>query len=154
MEFTLPFDRGSAIRKAQPRIVEQPEPIEIPSDYSNIFMAHTTSMIEFPIGDIRGDTHMKHIPLATLPNFHDLSSKDLDTFLFEFDVVRRGYDYISNDQKLKIFPATLKGTTLRWFMGLGGKSTTTWDDMKMIFLEKQQDCCKYQDIKEKIFKIV
>lgn len=59
-------------------------------------MAPVTSLIEFPIGDIRGDTPMKPIPLTTLPNFHGLSSKDKDTFLFEFDIVCRGYDYISN----------------------------------------------------------
>jgi len=39
-------------------------------------------------------------------------------------------------QKLKIFLATLKGITLRWFMGLGGKSISSWDKMKKAFLEK------------------
>ena len=98
-------------------------------------MAPTTSSIEFPIGDIRGDAPMKPIPLATLPNFHGLSSEDTDTFLFEFNVVCRGYDYIYDAHKLKIFLATLKGTNLRWSMGLRGKYITTWDDMKMIFLK-------------------
>ena len=41
------------------------------------------------------------------------------TFLFEFDVLCRGYDYISDTQKFKLFPATLKGATLRLFMRLG-----------------------------------
>ena len=82
---------------------------------------------------------MKPIPLTTLPNFHGLSSEDPDTFLFEFDIVYRGYDYIANAQKLKIFPATLKGTTLRWFMSLGGKTISSWDEMKEVFLEKYQD---------------
>ena len=62
-------------------------------------MAPSNSLIEFPIGHIRGDAPMKPILLTTLPNFHHLSSKDLDTFLFEFDVVCRGYDYITDAQK-------------------------------------------------------
>ena len=59
---------------------------------------------------------MKNIPLSTLPNFHGLASEDLDEFLFEFDILYRIYDYISDSQKLKAFPATLKGKALRWFM--------------------------------------
>jgi len=55
-------------------------------------MAHPTSSIEFLIGYIRGDAPMKPIPLTALPNFHGLSSEDLDTFLFKFDIVYRGYD--------------------------------------------------------------
>ena len=82
---------------------------------------------------------MKPIPLTALPNFHGLSSEDPDTFLFEFDIVYQGYDYISDAQKLKIFPATLKGTALRWIMGLGGRTISSWDGMKEVFLEKYQD---------------
>ena len=83
-------------------------------------MAPVSSPIDFPIGNVTGDAPMRPIPLTTLPSFHGLPSKDPNTFLFEFDIFCRGYDYIADAQKLKIFPATLKGTTLRWFMGLGG----------------------------------
>lgn len=106
-------------------------------------MAYPNSTIEIPIGDIRGDAPMNPINLTTLPNFHGLSSEDPDTFLFEFGVVYWGYDYIYDAHKLKIFPATLKGTNLRWFMGIRGKYITTWDHMKTIFLEKYEDYCKY-----------
>jgi len=99
-------------------------------------MAHPTSSIEFPIGDIRVDAQMKSIPLTTFPNFHVLSSKDPNTFLFEFYIVCRGYDYVVDALKLKIFPATLKGTTLQWFMGLGENSIPSWEQMKKDFLEK------------------
>jgi hypothetical protein len=75
------------------------------------------SSLEFPIGDITREAPLKPIPFSTLPNFYGRYTKDTNTFLFEFDIVCRGYDYISNAQKLKIFPSTLKGTTLRWFMG-------------------------------------
>ena len=82
------------------------------------------------------DLPTKPIPLAALPNLHGLVSKDPETFLFEFDIVCWGYDYTTDAQKLKIFPSKLKGTALRWFMGLGGKSISTWDDMQTTFLEK------------------
>jgi hypothetical protein len=59
------------------------------------------STLGFPIGDLpRGAAPMKNIPLSALPNFHGLSSKDPDEFLFEFDILCRSYDYISNAQKL------------------------------------------------------
>jgi hypothetical protein len=89
------------------------------------------STLGFPIGDFpRGTTPMKNIPLSALPNFHGLSSEDPDEFLFEFDILCRSYDYVSNAQKLKLFPATLKGNALRWFMSLGEHVITSWDQMQ------------------------
>ena len=55
---------------------------------------------------------MKNIPLLALPNFHGLAIEDPDEFLFEFDILYRSYDYISNIQKLKAFPAALKDKAL------------------------------------------
>ena len=97
---------------------------------------------------------MKPITLTTLPNFHGISCEGLDTLLFEFDIVCRGYDYIIDAQKIKIFPTTLKGTTLRWFMGIGGNTISSWDAMKEVFFEKYQDYYKSHDIKEEIFKFL
>lgn len=57
-------------------------------------MAPTTSSIEFPIRDVKGDAPMKPIPLIALPNSHGLSFEDLETFLFEFNIMCWGYDYI------------------------------------------------------------
>jgi hypothetical protein len=42
---------------------------------------------------------------------------------------------------------------LRWFMGLGGDSITSWDNMKLIFLGKYQDYCRTRDQREEIFKM-
>jgi hypothetical protein len=70
---------------------------------------------------------MKNIPHSTLPNFHGLSKEYLDTFLFEFEILCRSYDYVSDAQKLNLFPATLKDVALRWFMGLGRDNICTWD---------------------------
>ena len=80
--------------------------------------------LEFPIRITLGNHPMKNIPLSELPNFHGLSSEDLDEFLFKFDILCRSYDYISDIQKLKAFPTTSKAKVLRWFMSLGQDNIT------------------------------
>ena len=113
------------------------------------------STLGFPIGDLpKGVAPMKNIPLSTLPNFHGLSSEDPDEFLFEFDILCRSYDYVSNAQKLKLFSATLKGNALRWFMSLGGHVITTWDQIKHKFLNKYQDYCRTREKREELFKMM
>jgi len=79
-----------------------------------------TSTLEYPIVDQVANTPMKVIPLQSISTFHGMVTEDPDSFLFEFDVLCRGYDYTTNPQNLKLFPSTLKGEALRWFMGLGG----------------------------------
>jgi hypothetical protein len=74
-------------------------------------------MLEYPIVDPITNAPMKEIPLQNLPIFHGLISEDLNELSFEFDVLCRGYDYISEPQKLKLLPSTLKGESLHWFMG-------------------------------------
>jgi hypothetical protein len=113
------------------------------------------STLGFPIGDFPlGTAPMKNIPLSALPNFHGLSSEDPDEFLFEFDILCRSYDYTTNAQKLKLFPSTLKGNALRWFMSLGEHVITSWDQMKQRFLNKYQDYCRTREKKEELFKMV
>jgi len=63
-------------------------------------MAHIVTF-EFPIKNLGGVTQMHIIPPSCLPNFHGLDNEDLDTFLFEFEVLCRGYDYFTNDKRLK-----------------------------------------------------
>ena len=143
------LDQGSVV-KVIPTPSSQPRnnSLEIPEVYSQIFdqMAQNqqtpqTSTLQYPIVDIAVNAPMKAIPLQHIPTFHGLTSEDLDAFLFKFDVLCRGYDYTSNPQKLKLFPSTLKGTALRWFMGLGGGVINDWDQMKATFLKKYQDYC-------------
>ena len=71
----------------------------------------------FPIRETNEDMKMKNISPSALPHFHGLTTEDPDTFLFEFVVLFRTYDYTEDEQKLKLFPSTLKDATLRWFMG-------------------------------------
>ena len=59
----------------------------------------------FPIRETNGDDKMKNISPSSLPHFHGLTLEDPDTFLFEFVVICRTYDYTSNDQKLNLFPS-------------------------------------------------
>ena len=106
---------------------------------------------EFPIRDTAGATQMKNIPPSALPNFRGTSSEGLNAFLFKFDMLCQSYDYSSNAQKLKLFPATLKDAAFRWFMGLGSKSIATWDEMKKVFLIMYQKNSKTRDIKENNF---
>ena len=60
---------------------------------------------------------MKNISPFVLPNFYGLRSEDPETFLFEYEVLCRTYDYLEDSQKLKLFPSTLKEVALKWFMG-------------------------------------
>ena len=96
---------------------------------------------------------MKAIPLQSIPTFHGMITKDPDAFLFAFGVLCRGYDYTTNPQKLKLFPSTLKGAALRWFMGPGGQTINSLDEMKTSFLKRYQDFCKTRELKDDIFKV-
>lgn len=78
-----------------------------------------TITFEFPILETRDESPMNNIPLSFLPSFQEMSFKYPDTFMFEFDVLCISYDYTSDAHKIKLFPATLKGEVLRWFMRLG-----------------------------------
>ena len=103
---------------------EEPNQGETNREESNI----RRNTFEFLI-QILGATHtnqMKNIPHSTLLNFHGMESEELDTFLFEFDVLYGSYDYIMNRHKLKKFPATLNNLALRCFMGLGRDSIANW----------------------------
>lgn len=53
-----------------------------------------------------------------LPTFYDRITEGLNSFLFEFDILCRSYAYNTDAQKLQLFPTTLKGDALCWFMGL------------------------------------
>jgi hypothetical protein len=79
----------------------------------------------FPIIDVPAalgnEVKMKNIPPSVLPNFYGSPSEDPDAFLFEFDILCRTYGYTDDAHKLCLFPATLKGSALKWFMGLGEK---------------------------------
>jgi hypothetical protein len=107
----------------------------------------------FPILDLMRDIPMKNKPPSTLPHFHDMTSKDPDYFLFEFDILCRIYNYIRDAQKLKLFPATLKDSNLRWFMGLGEHTIRSWDDMRIAFLKKYQEYCRTRYSRNDIFRM-
>jgi len=110
----------------------------------------------FPIRETNGDTKMKNTSPSALPHFHGLTTEDPDTFLFEFVVLCRTYDYAEDEQNLKLFPlfpSTLKDAALRWFMGLPGNIITTWAQMQQAFNNKYQDYCRSKETKEEIFRM-
>ena len=85
------------------------------------------STFVFPIVDPNTVSQMKNIPPSALPHFHGKVHEDPDSFLFEFDILCRSYDYATEAQKLRLFPVTLKDSALCCFMGLGGNTITSWD---------------------------
>lgn len=56
---------------------------------------------------------MKNIPPSILPNFYGTSTEDPNSLIFEFDVLYRTYGYTDDTHKLRLFPTTLKGATLK-----------------------------------------
>ena len=48
----------------------------------------------FPIVDEETNATMKKISPSVLPKFYGLKTKDPETFLFEFEVLCRTYDYL------------------------------------------------------------
>ena len=105
----------------------------------------------FHIHETNGDTKRNTISPSVLPHFHGLTTEDPDTFLFEFVVIFQTYDYAEDEKKLKLFPSTLKGATLYWFMGLPGNSITTWAQMQQSFNNKYRGYCRSKYTKEEIF---
>ena len=97
---------------------------------------------------------MKNISCSVLPHFHGKSTKDLDEFLFEFNILCRIHDYTSSEQKLKLFHATLKDNSLCWFMSLGSENVANWEQMKQVFLGKYQEYYRTKDKGEELFKMV
>ena len=53
----------------------------------------------FPIVDPDIVSQMKNIPPSGLPHFHGKVHEDPDSFLFEFDILCRSYDYATEAQK-------------------------------------------------------
>ena len=72
----------------------------------------------------------ENISPSVLPHFHGNSIEDQNKFFFDFDILYRSYDYTSNEEKLILFPATLKDNVLHWFMSPSVEIVTTWDQMK------------------------
>lgn len=80
----------------------------------------------FPIRETNGEEKMMNISPTTLPHFHGLTFEDLDTFMFEFSIACRTYDYASDEKKLKLFTSNLRDAPLHWFMALPGGRISTY----------------------------
>ncbi len=79
----------------------------------------------FPLPSLITNANLKNIPVAALLKFYGLITKDPNTFLFDFDILFCSFDYNTNAHNLKLFPTTLKESTLQWFMGLGANAAGT-----------------------------
>ena len=121
------LDQGSVVKAIPAPSQPRNTLLDIPEGYWQIFdqMAQNqpntqTSKLQYPIVDTTVNSPIKATPLQHIPTFHGIKSEDLDAFFFEFNVLCWGYDYTTDPQKLKLFPSTLKGEALRWFMRLAG----------------------------------
>ena len=94
------------------------------NDNDDIQHEEIVATLQFPIQKTFGHAPMKNISPSVLAHFHGKSTEDPDEFLFKFKILYRSYDYISSEQKLKLFPATLKDNALHWFMSLDGETIT------------------------------
>ena len=65
-----------------------------------------------------------------------------DSFLFEFYILCRSYNYFNDAHELKLFLSTLKYDALGWFMGLEDGSIKFWNDMKKTFLRSTKNTAK------------
>jgi hypothetical protein len=50
-------------------------------------------VFQFPTYKTKEETRMKNINQFFVPHFHGLTIEDQYTFLFEFEVLRKTYDY-------------------------------------------------------------
>ena len=105
----------------------------------------TQPTFSFPLLSLITNANFKNIPKNSLQDLYGLVTKDLDTFLFEFEIVCHSFDYNTDSHKLKLFPVTLKESTLRWFINLGANAVGTWDEMQTLFLDKYKEYCKEND---------
>lgn len=72
----------------------------------------------FLIWENNGDTKMKNIFPSSLPHFHGLTTEDPNTFLFEFVVICRTYDYAKYDKKVETFPFYSQGCNITLVHGI------------------------------------
>lgn len=96
----------------------------------------------FPLPILITNAYLKNIPTTVLQKFYGLANKDPDTFLFYFDRIFCVFDYNNDSHKLKLFPAALKESILRWLMGFGANVAGTCDEMQTPFLEKYKEYSK------------
>ena len=113
-------------------VIYQPSPLGNPQ---------MVAPFRFPIPTQQGTQNLKNIPSVVLPKFYGLITEDLETFLFEFDVLFQSYNYTMDAHKLKLFPSTLKEVALRWFMSLGANIVQDRQTTRNLFLAKYKDYC-------------
>lgn len=95
---------------------------------------------------------MKYINPYVLQSFHGLTTKHPDTFMFEFCLVCRMYDYITDEKNLNLFPSTINDVSLRWFMSLEGDNITSRDKVKQALNNKYQYDYRARDTIDEMFR--
>ena len=73
---------------------ENEDHYEVRNDKEEEVKNQTEATLGFPILEIAQDVNMKNIPPSSLPTFYGKRNEDLDTFLFEFEILCRSYNYL------------------------------------------------------------
>ncbi|KAL3682838.1 hypothetical protein R1sor_000860 [Riccia sorocarpa] len=68
------------------------------------------------------------------PSYRGKESEDPDAFIEEFEQTARANREAHNDDKLRIFPALLKGRGSRWVVALDPADLATWNTLKKAYL--------------------
>ena len=72
----------------------------------------------FPIRETNGDTKMNNISPSALRHFHGLTTEGPDTFLFEFAIICRTYDYAEDEKKVETVPFYSQGCSIMLVHGI------------------------------------
>ena len=70
--------------------------------------------------------YLVNIPPFVLLIFYGMPTKDPYALFFCFFILCHTYGYKNDAQKICLFPATLKGVALKWFMGLEERISIYW----------------------------
>ncbi|KAK9697962.1 hypothetical protein RND81_08G073200 [Saponaria officinalis] len=91
--------------------------------------------------------------LSLLPKFYGRSNELPNMHLIAFDLTCSSMEcegVKSDDIKLRAFPFSLEGTAKEWLFYLPSGSITSWDELKIAFLEKFQPASRVASIRKEI----
>ncbi|XP_035547468.1 uncharacterized protein LOC109010279 [Juglans regia] len=109
--------------------------------------------ITFPTLDATTTFELKYGLIHLLPTFHSLAGEDPHKHLKEFHVVCTSMKpmRVTEEQiKLISFPFSLKDSAKDWLYYLPSESIVTWNEMKMLFLEKYFPASRAANIRKEI----
>ena len=112
--------------------------------------------IMFPTLDATTTFELKSGLIHLLPTFHGFVCEDPHKHLKELHVVctsMKPTGVIEDQIKLRAFPFSLKDWAKDWLYYLPSRSIKTWNEMKILFLEKYFPASRVANIRKKIYGV-